>query len=137
MYINARNKEDNMKYETIIVELLARIQALEEEMCNLRKLVSKHSQALGVEENDNKQSSVNKFGTKDIKEHITNLKQAAADRGEKIITLKSGDLHKVLPLHNSMPMVCNAMYACMTDGDEIIQKSPSGYSSTLTIKYNL
>ena len=40
-------------------------------------------------------------------------------------------------LKNAMPMVCNAMRQCMGENDIILHETPSGYSSSLEIKYFL
>ena len=61
----------------------------------------------------------------------------AAEHGESSVVLRSGEVHRFLRMRNSMPSVCNAMYTSMNDGDEVLDSSPSGYSSTLTIRFNV
>lgn len=109
-----------MEYEKIILELIMRVKSLEEKVDSL--LLSKP-----------KKTGIKKT-TEQIKEYILSLLQNAK---QKQITLVSGQIHKQLGLSNAIPMVCNAMYACMSKGDEILFKSPSGYSATLKIRYNL
>ena len=72
-----------------------------------------------------------KITTADIKQYL--LKKI--EESEDDVTIVSGEIHKELPLKNSMPMVCNAMYAIMDEEDQILQTSPSGFSSTLKIRY--
>ena len=107
-----------MEYQSIILELIDRVQKLEEEVKELKSRVEDSSQK--------------KFTTEDIKNYII---ERISDGEDDSVTVISGEVHKALPIKNSMPMVCNAMYAIMTEGDEILERSPSGYSSTLKIKY--
>lgn len=115
-----------MNYEKIIVELLGRIQVLEEQMETLMK-----------EKNQPSSTNSNKITTYDIRQHIKTLKNCAKNEGKKFIILKSGDIHKELNLKSAMPQVCNAMRQSMIDGDVIIHTTPSGNSSTIEIQYNI
>lgn len=72
-----------------------------------------------------------------ITEHINDSLKHARANGASSITLLSGDIHKSLGLVQRMPSVCNAMYKCMKENDEIISTTPSGYSSTILIRYYL
>ncbi len=73
----------------------------------------------------------------EICEHITKLKYNTKKTGKSKIILISGDLHRELGLKNRMPSVCRAMYRCMRDKDIILNETPSGFSSTIEIEYNL
>lgn len=53
------------------------------------------------------------------------------------IDLVSGEIHKQMGLKNKMPSVCQVMYKIMKPGDEILRTTPSGKSSTITIRYYL
>ena len=112
-----------MNYEKIIVELLARIQALEEKVDIL------------MEERTQTQKEVNKISTDDIRQYIQKLKAEAKSNGKNHIILISGDIHKEFNLKSAMPQVCNAMMQSMNDGDTILHTTPSGKSSTIKIKY--
>lgn len=119
-----------MNYDTVIVELLSRIQALERRVDELE----------GCQNGDFRveaTSQEEKVSTADIRAHIERCKLAAAKRGEPSITLKAGDIHRELKLKSRFPMVCNAMRQCMEEGDQVVFETPSGYSSTLEIRYNL
>ena len=59
------------------------------------------------------------------------------ESNEKFLVLKANDIHKNLPLKNRTPLVCNAMRQCMKANDEVVHETPSGYLSTLEIKYYL
>lgn len=72
-----------------------------------------------------------KITTNDIKQYI--LKKIEESKDDIIIV--SGEVHKELSLKNSMPMVCNAMYAVMREDDQVLETTPSGFSSTLKVKY--
>ena len=123
-----------MNYEKIIVELLARIQTLEEKVDMLMNDKSKGCVPVTHEEIVN---NVVKVKTKDIRDYIETQKKEAKNRGEEFIILRASDLHRINRLRNGMPMVCNAMRQCMGENDEVLHQTPSGYSSSLEIKYFL
>ena len=113
-----------MNYEKIIVELLGRIQVLEEQMATLMQ-----------EKNQASEQETNKITTDDIRQHILALKKAAQAAEKPFIILKSGDIHKELNLKSRMPQVCNAMRQAMNKGDVVLHTTPSGNSSTIEIQY--
>ena len=115
-----------MNYEKIILELLERIQNLEEQVAIL---TAQKTNAENEEEST--------MSTKEIREYIEKLKFTAKSQGRTSLTLRSGDIHKDLNLKQMMPPVCNAMYQCMLDGDKILHTTPSGKSSTIEIQYFL
>ena len=113
-----------MNYEKIIVELLGRIQLLEEQVAVLMK---EKEQVLDQE--------TNKISTDDIRQYIVELKKSSKASGKNFIVLKSGDIHKELKLKSAMPQVCNAMRQTMNEGDAVLHTTPSGNSSTIEIQY--
>ena len=115
-----------MNYEKIIVELLGRIQVLEEQVAMLMQ-----------EKNQASEQDVKKIATDDIRQHIHELKMAAKKEGKDFIILKSGNIHKALGLKSALPQVCNAMRQSMNEGDIVLHTTPSGNSSTIEIKYNI
>ena len=115
-----------MKYEKIIVELLSRTQVLEEQMAELIK-----------EKKEATEQEANKTTTEDIRNYIIHLKETAKSLGKSYIVLKSGDIHQELNLKSSLPKVCNAMRQSMNEGDIVVHTTPSGYSSTVEIQYNV
>lgn len=115
-----------MNYEKIILELLGRIQVLEEQVAILMQ-----------EKKQPFEQEVNKTSTDDIRQHILKLKTSAKDEGKNSIILKSGDIHKALGLKSAMPQVCNAMRQTMNEGDILLHTTPSGNSSTIEIQYNV
>ena len=74
---------------------------------------------------------------KEICQYIQETKTAARAKGQKILVLRSGDIHKDLNLCRRMPSVCRAMYRCVETGDIVLHTTPSGNSSTIEIQYNL
>ena len=114
-----------MNYEKIIVELLGRIQVLEEKVAMMENREQAPKQEAG------------KATTDDIRQYISNLKKNARETGEKTIVLRSGDLHKDMGLKNAMPMVCNAMRQSMGADDVVLHTTPSGNSSTIEILYHV
>ena len=73
----------------------------------------------------------------EICKHITKLKLNKKTTGKDKIILISGELHRELGLRNRMPSVCRAMYRCMCKKDVILNRTPSGFSSTIEIEYDL
>lgn len=111
-----------MNYDKIIVEMLSRIQELEEKV----EILSA---------NQNSKPDAPKVTTPEIKAFIEKRIEDAFAAGETEITIKAIDIHKAMGLKSRYPMVCNAMRQCMKDGDVIVFEPESGYSSTLEIKY--
>lgn len=111
-----------MDYDKLIVNILNRICALEEQVKIL---------------NEEKKKDEIKIGTSDIERYICELKQKATIQGNEYIEIVANDIHKMLKLKHRMPMVCNAMRNVMTDKDVIIHQPPKGNSTTLKIKYFL
>ena len=112
-----------MNYEKIIVELLSRIQILEEQVDILM--------------NQQEKPKDGKMDTRTIKNYIQSLKDDARKNGDSTIILISGNIHKDLGLKNCMPMVCNAMRQCMESNDIVLHTTPKGQSSTIKIEYKL
>ena len=130
-----------MNYDTVLVEMLSRIQKLEEEVSILKERVDEleglgntNNAAEAVPEAESKQRRIT---TEDIRNYIDNLKDAARHDGTESLCLKASDIHRALKLKHSYPMVCNAMRQKMGAGDEVVFETPSGYSSTLEIRYGL
>ncbi len=112
-----------MDYEKIILELLGRIQVLEEKVDVLTK-----------EKKEVEKASIT---TSDICKYIKELKELAKEEGKSSLILISRDIHKQLNLKSRFPMVCNAMRQCMEENDNILFQPPKGNSSTLEIEYKL
>lgn len=110
-----------MDYEKIIIELLGRIQVLEEKVDLLMQ----------------KKERKENMTTSDICNYIKDIKAIAKKDGKKSIILISRDIHKELNLKSRFPMVCNAMRQCMGENDTILFQPPKGNSSTLEIEYKL
>lgn len=123
-----------MNYEKVIVELLSRIQTLEEKVDLLMSYQSKENTE---KTHDEIVANVVKVKTKDIRDYIEAQKAEARSRGEEFIVLRASNLHRINKLRNGMPMVCNAMRQCMGENDIVLHETPSGYSSSLEIKYLL
>jgi len=123
-----------MNYDSIIIEMLSRIQKLELEIADLKEKLGMELLSDNAGADD---EAERRFTTKDIKEFVEGLKDAAKENGQKTLTLISGDIHKLLKLKRAMPMVCNAMRQAMREDDEVLHETPSGQSSTLEIKYEL
>ena len=115
-----------MNYEKIIVELLGRIQVLEEQVAGLME----QKEATTEKANE-------KVTTENIRQYIIQLKKNAKANGKDILILTARDIHGDLNLKSRYPMVCNAMRDCMGNDDIILFQPPKGNSSTLQIEYKL
>ncbi len=135
-----------MNYDTIIVELLAKVKILEKRI----KIMEKRLIQEGVFDEDDAfdddwdiEINVNtpeikkekKMTTEAIRFYINQLIEDARNNGKSSITIVAREVHNGLNLKKRYPMVCNAMRQCMKHGDVIIYSPESGYSSTLEIKY--
>lgn len=77
------------------------------------------------------------LGTKEIREYIADILEFHKRSGKHECILISGEIHKQMKLLNKMSSVCNTMYNLMKPNDQILKSTPSGKSSTITIKYYL
>ncbi len=112
-----------MNYDNIILELLSRVQVLEEKVKR-------------IEESEEEQmETTTKMTTAEIKRYIDELKSQSKNNGKEYIVLIARDIANELGLKKRYPMICNAMRQAMSPDDEILFSPASGYSSTLEIKY--
>ena len=116
-----------MNYDKIIIELMGRIQDLEEKVESLQ---SKVGSLEGSTEEGRPKTT-----TGDIRNYIFDKISAAAMSGEESITVRASEIHRELKLESRFPMVCNAMRQCMKENDEVLYETASGYSSSLEIRY--
>jgi len=72
-----------------------------------------------------------------VRDYIQFKFDQARSSGKNTCVLVSGDIHKALSLKSRMPIVCNVMYQFKKPGDEVFHTTPSGFSSTIEIKYYL
>ena len=115
-----------MNYERMMLELLNRIQALEDQVAELMN-----------NQNRINEKGEDKMTTADIRNYIEQLKENARMAGRQTLVLRSGNIHKDLGLKNAMPPVCNAMRQCMSANDIVLHTTPKGNSSTIMIEYKL
>lgn len=114
-----------MEYEKLFLQLLERVTILEEKV----KI---------VEENKTNNIVTTKpqrgTYTSQVKDYINNKIMEAKQEGANFIILTSYDIAKNINLRNRFPLICNAMKSNEFKY-EILSETPSGYSSTLKIKY--
>ena len=115
-----------MQYESVILELMERVQKLERQVAQLQGQAEELPEPAGE-----------RITTGEIRDYILARKRRAKEEGAEELILRSGELHRELGLHSRMPMVCNAMRQCMGPEDQVLAETPSGYSSTLRVRYDL
>ena len=121
-----------MNYDRIILEMLDRIKTLEEKIDALTS-----SKTNIIEKEENKQKTANITYTQRTIDYIEGCKKKAKAAGDTEITLIANDVQKAVGLKNRIVIICNAMRKCMHDNDEVLQDTPSGFSTTVKIKYYL
>ena len=85
----------------------------------------------------NKTGNGKKANKNEIVKYINSKLDNARKQGKSYIILRAGDLEKEVGLSQRIVSVCLAMYECMQNNDEVLSTTPSGYSTTITIKYYL
>ena len=121
-----------MNYDKIILEMLSRIQSLEEKVQELQNLIGDDARESDVDE-----SSEPRVTTADIRAFIEEKKKLVLQAGEHAMVLRASEIHHDMKLSKRYPMVCNAMRQCMGSNDTILHETASGYSSSLEIQYVL
>ena len=123
-----------MNYESIILELMSRVQRLESEVESLRDVGDncKVTTDSVIVESINKVSD-----TQRTRLYVQGLKDMARAEGKLEIVLRAGDIQKAMGLKNRPVIICNAMRQLMEDGDVILHEPPSGMSTSVLIKYNI
>lgn len=132
-------------YETIVLELMQRVQELEkrvhtlESICNEKGGIANSYDVKGIPE-ECSVSLVQKKKTKmqSIREYLKKLITENKMNGNSEIVLRAGDIEKAVGLQNRTVMVVNAMYELQKEyRSEIVSTTSSGYSTTVIIKYYL
>lgn len=125
-----------MNYDRIILELMDRVKTLEEEVKELKK-----EQSFSDDEDEIdfdaplEEFEIKKPMTQKIREWIKERKEIARKAGQKELVLNCNDIQKIFNISNRTPLVCSAMYKVMEKGDVVLSAPPSGFSTTVTVKY--
>ncbi len=143
-----------MNYDTVILELLTRVQSLER---SLKDLEGKESvmdgeayqdilarlcrleAALGQEggENSRPDKSEKALSTQQVYSYILQKKREASEAGGKTLVLRAGDIERAFGVSNRIPIVVNAMKQAKAAGDETLSATQSGYSASFEVRYHL
>lgn len=133
---------ENEKYDRVIVELYTRINKLEEEIKRLTEFLNgedvkrkKATKDLNIKCGCAPLAKPDISLTEQIRRYIEQQKALARKENQEELVLNCNDLQKVFHISNRPRSVCRAMYDCMKKDDVVLQAPPSGYSTTVTIKY--
>ena len=135
-----------MGIESIVLELMERIQVLEKKVAQLESEKAGDKSANGKIQNggsveldsDDKTEKEAISLTQRARDYINEEKFAARVHGEKTLTLLCNDIQKTLGAMNRARCICEAMYDCMTNPkDRVLNAPPSGFSTTVLIEYCL
>ncbi len=134
-----------MNYDSIILELMQRIQELEKRVRQLEEKNTENSDEILPTNNHlsiqsqyviPSQKKVSKMDQ--IRDYLEALFRNAKAAGESELTLRAGDIEKAVGLSNRIVMVINAMHEYQEKyRNEILSTTNSGYSTTVVIKYFL
>lgn len=134
-----------VNYDSIILELMQRIQELEKRVRQLEEKNTEDSNEI-IPTNNHlsiqsqyvipSQKKVSKMDQ--IRDYLEALFRNAKAAGESELTLRAGDIEKAIGLTNRTAMVINAMHEYQEKyRNEILSTTNSGYSTTVVIKYFL
>jgi|GEM_PF-760109 len=140
-----------MSIESIIFELMERIQVLEKKVARLESEKAgsgfaeneiRNTDSAEIVSNEmivkTKNEAISLTQRQRARDYIDQEKFAARERGEKSVTLLCNDIQKALKIKNRPRNICEAMYDCMTNPkDRVLHAPPSGFSTTVLIEYCL
>lgn len=115
-----------MEYDNLLLDLLNRVIDLENRVDALEK-----------KECAPKEKPPRGTYTEMVKDYIFKEINKARKSGQSKIRLISREVQKEVGLKGRLPLVCNAMRACMDEKSKIINETASGQSSTFEIEWNL
>ena len=130
-----------MNYESVLLELLSRVQKLEADMKVLKEsgVVRETSLETEIKLKSAAEKSMNEnireapsIGTEQVCDHIQEKKEAARLSGEETLELRAGDLARELGISNRLQIVLNAMQKMM--GAEDVSE---GSATMYTVRYAL
>lgn len=133
-------------FEGILLELFARVQALEQTVARLQESGQMHGarkdeQGDRGEDRDGGAESARKSGkqvtTEDVCSYILQKKKEAVQNRERTMVLRAGDIERDLGTYNRIPIIVNAMKQMKGANDETLLSTRSGYSASFTVCYHL
>ena len=133
-----KSKEPTM--EKMLFEMVYKIQKLEEKVENLENVIEKLMEAKTANSVQFESTACQRSGvnfTQSVRDYITRQKSIAKENGLKELIMVCNDIQKALRVSNVPRSVCVAMYDCMNPGDVVLSSPPSGYSTSVKVKYFL
>ena len=132
------NKE--ISIEKMLLEMIFKMQKLEEKVTELENTVkemkeSERNQTITGPSCEAPNQKRNTNFTQAVRDYISEQKTSAKEKGLKELVLLCNDIQKAFNVANVTRSVCIAMYDCMSEGDVVLSAPPSGYSTTVRIKY--
>ena len=139
-----------MNYEGIILELLSRVQNLEEAVKELQDMAAKPKNGIGTETDCERIQRAGKIGdweeeqekadaeppllvrTAQVYDYIQSKKEEAKKEGREFLVLRAGEIGKHFGANNRLQVILNAMQKAM-GADDI----SSGSATMYEVRYNL
>lgn len=107
------------------------------ELAPTESLIAKPEKNVVANTNSNKTGNGKKANKEEIVKYIHGVLTEARKQGKPYVILRAGDVEKAVGLSQRIVSICHAMYDCMKTNDEVLSAPPSGYSTTVKIKYYL
>ena len=129
--------------EKMLLEMVYKIQKLEEKVESLESATEELKSHLSFNHNDiprEQPTSYQRTGTnftQSVRDYITKQKNIAKENGLSELVMVCNDIQKALHVSNVPRSVCVAMYDCMENGDIVLSSPPSGFSTSVKVKYFL
>lgn len=117
----------------------------EDDLKNIYEFTNKYSQKICEAKFKSREKYVSLAKNQDrvgslkeeISGYINSLLSSSLEKGISVVEISSGEIHRAINLKNRIPSVCNAMLSVKDYRYEIVKDTPSGMSSTKTIRYYL
>ena len=128
---------DKLNFYLVLINKEFGFEVSDVELANKDSLPSSGQIETVLDKNGPKTGNGKKANKQEIVNYIKSVLSQTQLQGKTYVILRTGDVEKAVGLSQRIVSVCHAMYDCMKTNDEVLSAPPSGYSTTVTIKYCL